>query len=44
MEEIKCPSCGSGAVRKITDEKYECIIYQKSFRKQMNILKIFIRI
>ena len=39
MEEIKCPSCGSGAVRKITEEKYEWhviifswyIIYQKSF-------------
>ena len=53
MEEIKCPSCGSGAVRKITEEKYECMAcdnlflvhnYQKSFRKQMNILKIFIRI
>lgn len=31
MEEIKCPSCGSGAVRKITDEKYECMACDNLF-------------
>ena len=31
MEEIKCPSCGSGAVRKITEEKYECMACDNLF-------------
>ena len=31
MEEIKCPGCGSGKVRKITEEKYECLACDNLF-------------
>ena len=31
MEAIKCPNCGSEKVRKITEEKYECLACDNLF-------------
>lgn len=42
MEEIKCPSCGSGAVRKITEEKYECMACDNLFLVH-NLSKEFLK-